>query len=297
VFHSSVVPLPVDLIHPKRAKPFHRPGWVYEEKYDGWRIVAFKDGGRVRLVSRRGRDHTARFPDVAAAIAKLSSRTLILDGELCVFDSKLVSQFHRLMDPGAELATPPVFMAFDCLRLRGRDLRPLPLRDRRKALEDVVAGADLVYPARRLEDDGLGAWVTVQERGYEGLVTKDDRAPYNPAHPSSAWWKVKVRHEARFVVVGIAKADGWPYALLVAERVNDQLVYRGRVEWGVGRRVIEAVAAAARRRLRPTCADAERWGDIIWVEPRVVVEVSYSEIMQSRLRDPVFRGNVTMSGM
>ena len=134
------------------------------------------------------------------------------------------------MDPGAEVGTPPVFMAF--LHLRGRDVRPLALRDRRKPLEDVAAGADLVYPARRLEDDGLTAWATVQERGYEGLVAKDERAPYNPAHPSAAWWKVKVRHEARFVVVGIAKAGGWPYALLVAERVGDQLVYRGRVEWG-----------------------------------------------------------------
>ena len=147
-----------------------------------------------------------------------------------------------------------------------------------------------MYPARRLEDDGLVAWATVQERGYEGLVAKDERAPYNPAHPSSAWWKVKIRHEARFVVVGIAKADGWPYALLVAERVGEQLVYRGRVEWGVGRRVIEAVTAGTRRRIRPTCADAARWGEVIWVEPSVEVEVSYSEVMGGRLRDPVLRG-------
>ena len=82
---SPVVPLALDLIHPRRAKPFHRNGWVYEEKYDGWRIAAVKDGRRGRLISRHGRDHTARFPDVAAAVAQLSPRTLILDGELCVF--------------------------------------------------------------------------------------------------------------------------------------------------------------------------------------------------------------------
>ena len=103
VFRTGAAPLPVELIHPRRAKPFHRDSWLYEEKYDGWRIIAAKDGGRVRLVSRRGRDHTTRFADVAAAIARLSARTLIL------------------------------FMAFDCLRLHGRDLRPRPLRDRRKA--------------------------------------------------------------------------------------------------------------------------------------------------------------------
>jgi len=133
VFRTGAAPLPVELIHPRRAKPFHRDSWLYEETYDGWRIIAVTDGGRVPLVSRRGRDHTTRFTDVAAAIARLSPRTLILDGELCVFNSKLVSQFHLMMDPGAKLATPPVFIAFDCLRLHGRDLRPRPLRDRRKA--------------------------------------------------------------------------------------------------------------------------------------------------------------------
>jgi ATP-dependent DNA ligase len=109
----------IAFIRPRLAKPFHRPGWVFEAKEDGWRIVAIKEGQHVRLPSRTGRDHAARFPDVAAAIARLSPRALILDGEVCVFDANLVSQFHLLSDPGDELATPPVDMALDCLRLRG----------------------------------------------------------------------------------------------------------------------------------------------------------------------------------
>jgi bifunctional non-homologous end joining protein LigD len=70
-------------------EPFHRPGWVYEEKYDGWRMLAFKDGVRVRLVSRNGVDHTRRFPDIAVAISKLSAGTLVLDGEVAIFDERL----------------------------------------------------------------------------------------------------------------------------------------------------------------------------------------------------------------
>jgi hypothetical protein len=100
---------------------------------------------------------------------------------------------------------------------------------------------------------------------------------------------VKVRHEARFVVVGLAMADGWPYALLVAEREGERLVYRGRVEFGVGRRTVEAVLANARRRIMAPCEDAERWRDSRLVEPSVEVEVSYSEVMQGRLRDAVRR--------
>jgi hypothetical protein len=73
--------------------PFHRDGWVYEEKVDGWRILAYKDGERVRLVSRNGRDHTRRFADLAAAVAKLSARTFVLDGEVAIYDQQLRSRF------------------------------------------------------------------------------------------------------------------------------------------------------------------------------------------------------------
>ena len=73
--------------------PFHRDGWVYEEKVDGWRIFAYKDGARVHLVSRHGRDHTRRFRDIAAAVAKLSARTLVLDGEVAIYDQQLRFRF------------------------------------------------------------------------------------------------------------------------------------------------------------------------------------------------------------
>jgi bifunctional non-homologous end joining protein LigD len=68
------------------AKPFHRDGWVYDEKVDGWRMLAYKDGDRVRSVSRNGRDHTRRFRDIVAAISKLSARSLVLDGEVVIYD-------------------------------------------------------------------------------------------------------------------------------------------------------------------------------------------------------------------
>jgi bifunctional non-homologous end joining protein LigD len=91
---SRLVPMQPTLAR----EPFHRPGWVYERKEDGWRMFAFKDGSHVRLVSRQGVDHTARFADIATAVANLSSRNLILDGEVCVFDAQLVSQFHLIGD-------------------------------------------------------------------------------------------------------------------------------------------------------------------------------------------------------
>jgi bifunctional non-homologous end joining protein LigD len=186
-----VPPQYVPMVPTLVREPFHRPGWIYEEKVDGWRILAHKDGGRVRLLSRTGIDHARRFPDVAAAIARLPARTLVIDGDLAVFDTDLRLRFELLgrADPDA-VVTPPVLIAFDVLRLGRKDLRPWPLRDRRKLLEDLVEGGELVLPVRRLPAYGAEAWAMVLARRYEGLVAKDEMSPYRGGVTRS-WLKVK----------------------------------------------------------------------------------------------------------
>ncbi|MGH9368649.1 MAG: hypothetical protein ACRD3M_13350, partial [Thermoanaerobaculia bacterium] len=93
------------------GEPFHRPGWVYEEKYDGYRILAYKEGKRVTLLSRNGKDRTGSFADVAKAVAALPDRSLLLDGEVVAFDRRLVSRFQLLQEGEA----PTVYAVFDCL--------------------------------------------------------------------------------------------------------------------------------------------------------------------------------------
>jgi ATP-dependent DNA ligase len=96
------------------AQPFQREGWVYEEKYDGWRMIAYKDGTTVRLVSRAGKDHSRRFAQLAAAIRVLPAVTLILDGEVAIVDDKLISRFEWFRQrPQGVVATPPIYMAFE----------------------------------------------------------------------------------------------------------------------------------------------------------------------------------------
>jgi len=137
--------LTVSLSHPTLIpRPIHRDGWIYEEKVDGFRMLAYKDGGQVRLVSRQGKDFTRRFAELASAIRALRYRTLILDGEVARYDERLVSRFEWLREgPKDELATPPMFMAFDCLQLDKDDLRGQALRVRRECLETVLDGAPL----------------------------------------------------------------------------------------------------------------------------------------------------------
>jgi bifunctional non-homologous end joining protein LigD len=176
------------------AKPFHREGLVFEEKVDGYRMVAYKDGAAVKLVSRQGIDHTSRYPDIVAALRALEIPTLILDGEVAVYDRHLVSRFEWLRHSSPpELATPPLFMVFDCPYRRGKDLRSQPLCVRRNVIEDVLDGQYLVLPVRRLANDGLAAWAEVFARGYEGLVAKDSSSPYVGGR-TLKWLKVKQPH-------------------------------------------------------------------------------------------------------
>src|SRR5205085_5106794 len=119
------------------------------------RMLAYKDGARVRLISRNAVDWTSRFRELAAAIAKLPADVLVLDGEVAVFDKNLVSRFHLLGDNDTGvLCTPPIYIGFDVLQVGTRDLRARSLAERRVFLEDQLDGHMMVLPCRRLPDDG-----------------------------------------------------------------------------------------------------------------------------------------------
>ena len=176
------------------ATPFHRPGWVYEEKVDGYRLVAYKQSGSARIVSRQGKAFTQRFPELAKAVAGLGAESVILDTEVAVFDRQLISRFEWLRGrPEGDVATPPMLMAFDLLELDGEDQRKRPLRERRQALEHLLKGERLILPVRRLSPSGLEAWKDVLRAGYEGLVAKDPESLYVPGR-TLKWLKVKQRN-------------------------------------------------------------------------------------------------------
>jgi len=165
----------VALMHPTLvARPFHRAGWVYEEKVDGRRMVAIKGKHGVRLMSRKGHDLTERFPELVKALSGLRPRAFILDGELAVYDRAFISRFEWLRRrPTDEPATLPVYMAFDLLELDGRDLRREPLKMRRRLLERLVRSHGMIFATRRLSRNGLKAWEEAVARGFEGIVVKN----------------------------------------------------------------------------------------------------------------------------
>jgi bifunctional non-homologous end joining protein LigD len=182
------------------ATPFHREGWVYEEKVDGWRMVAVKADGDVRLISRNGLDHTRRFPELVKDLIALKPKTFTLDGEVAVYDQALISRFEWLRSlPKDEPATLPVYMVFDVLELGGKDLRGEPLHERRRVLRRLVNGRRMILLVRHLSTNGLKAWEEALARGLEGIVAKDPESKYVPGR-TLRWIKVKqkdYRKEAR----------------------------------------------------------------------------------------------------
>lgn len=211
-------------------QPFHKPGWVYEEKYDGDRMLAYKEDKRVRLISRNGKDHTDRFRQLAMAIEKLRPALLLLDGEVVVLDRQGVSRFQLLQQGKGE----PIYAIFDCLYDDGKDLRREPLSGRRQVLEQVVPPKDGLLLSHRLAENGLEAYEIAKRRGYEGLVAKDLSSPYVEKR-SKFWLKVKVRKEDEFIIAGFTPPEGsrkYFGALLLGAYDKGKLRYVGKVGTG-----------------------------------------------------------------
>jgi bifunctional non-homologous end joining protein LigD len=272
-------------------KPFDKPGWIYEEKYDGYRILAYKEGDRVTLLSRNGNDRTATYPSVARAVQELPPRTLLLDGEVVAFDRKGISRFQLLQEGSANTT----YAVFDCLYDSGRDLRHEPLETRRAAAEAAIDQVNGLMLSRRLPRNGLEAFKAAKKKGYEGLVAKDLSSPYIESR-SSKWLKVKVHQEEEMVIGGFTKPEGARQhfgALLLGAYENGKLRYVGKVGTGF----TEDTLRSLYRKLEPLIesephfADPPRERDVTYVKPKLVAQISFQEWTADRkLRQPVFLG-------
>jgi bifunctional non-homologous end joining protein LigD len=271
-------------------KPFHEPGWIYEEKYDGYRILAYKEGDRVTLVSRNGNDRTATYAAVARAIQRLSMRTVLLDGEVVAFDSKRISRFQLLQ--GGHAAT---YAVFDCLYIAGRDLRDEPLERRRAAAESAIENVNGLIISRRLPDNGFEAYKIAKKKGYEGIVAKDLSSPYIEGR-STKWLKVKVHQEDEMVIGGFTKPEGarrYFGALLLGAYENGKLRYVGKVGTGFNEDTLASLYQKFKPlvQAKPAFVDPPREKSVTYLRPKLVGQISFQEWTADRkLRQPVFLG-------
>jgi bifunctional non-homologous end joining protein LigD len=272
-------------------EPFDKPGWVYEEKYDGIRILAYKEGKRVELVSRNEIDRTEGFPKIVDAIRALKPATLLLDGEVVVFDRKNVSRF-QLLQKGKGKA---VYAVFDCLYREGSDLRRKELSVRREAIQKSLDGSGSLFPSRRLAKNGLEAFREAKRRGYEGVVAKDLASDYLERR-SRDWLKIKVHQEDEFVIGGLTKPEGsrkYFGALLLGAYQEGKLHFVGKVGTGFDDCTLAALYEKFRPLVteRPPFVDLPREKGRTYLAPKLVAQISFQEwTADMKLRQPVFLG-------
>lgn len=300
VFPTKIDPMLADVC----AVPRRDPAWLYEPKLDGYRVIAYVHDGSVRLVSRGGLDLTMQFPEIVADLADQAVGAMILDGEIVALDPDGRPSFNALQNraqlktpqeiAAAQRAMPVVLVCFDLLHFAGVNVRDCAYVDRRRYL------AQCLLPSAHLQlihavDDGEALFAAALEHGFEGIVAKRKDSPYQPGRRSRAWVKVKALRTAEFVVGGYTKGKGAREpigALLLGYWNGEKLEYVGHVGSGLDEatiRMLQGRFAKLATKVSPFAKKPPLHRPTTWVEPTVVVEVSFEDrTSDGLLRAPVF---------
>ncbi len=286
------------------AEPFSDPDWVFEPKFDGYRLLAAREeGGPVVLRSRRGNDLTESFPELAFALSCLPLERWLIDGEVVVNDARGLPSFALLQQRAkrsrradvlaASVRLPAVFHAFDLPVAGAYDLRQLPLVERKRWLAELLPSAGLVRYTEHVAEAGEALYEQARRLDLEGLMAKRAGSAYCSGR-SPEWRKLPVEHFADCVVLGFTESDGAQSgfgALLLGQYAGGRLRYVGRVGSGFD--------SALRDRLTAQLSDAAPLSDLPdalptekgwhWRCSDQVCEVRHKQYSgEGRLRQPVF---------
>lgn len=285
--------------------PFNNPEWLFELKYDGVRVLLHLEDGKITLQGRSGRDETARYPELQESLALLRASSALLDGEIVSLDRSGRPSFSDLqkriqlgprdaVEAAAEKAV--VFMAFDLLFLDGRDLRGLPLEQRKQALRSVLGENQRVRYADEVWEKGEAFYEQVRQLELEGVIAKRAQSLYATGKRTRDWLKIKVRPTQDCVICGYVPGRGRRReigALLLGVYAEGELVPAGRVGTGFSDRQLEELRAQldrlhSSRSAWPNPDAADRGA--VWAKPKLVCEVEHAGwTVTQKLRQPSFR--------
>jgi bifunctional non-homologous end joining protein LigD len=256
--------------------------WAYEIKYDGYRTLAFVDGGTTRLQSSNLIDVTAKYPELGHFAESVNAPSAIVDGELVVLDAEGRPSFELMQQHATQVA----FYVFDVLSVDGHDTVALPYEQRRDLLTGLIeAGSNWMVPVHRL-GDGAALVAATAERGLEGVMAKRLGSVYTPGKRTQNWRKVKNRRTVEVVIggyrPGTGNREGTFGALLVGVPNADGLRFAGGVGTGFNQRMLETL----KRRLKALRTDhcpfstippREYSRDATWVRPELRAKVEITE--------------------
>ncbi|MBI2159349.1 MAG: DNA ligase D [Candidatus Rokubacteria bacterium] len=288
------------------TEPFSDPGWVFEIKYDGVRILASRAGRRVELRGRSGRVVTERYPEIALALRALPLDRFVLDGEIVALDETGRSSFQRLQArmnltraadiERARASVPVTGIFFDALALDGRDLRRLPLEARKECLGLLVPKRGVARYGDHVLEHGREFFDAASAARLEGVVAKK-RASRYVGRRSRDWLKIKCQLGQEFVIGGSTAPQGSRAhfgALHLGLYENGRLVYVSKVGTGFDERMLALIAEKLRplaRATSPFDVGTPAGRGHRWAEPKLVCEVRFTEwTADGGIRHPAFLG-------
>lgn len=277
--------------------------WLYEIKFDGYRILAHLNHGEVRLMTRNGKDWSARFAELAATLAALPIKQAVLDGEVVALLPDGISSFRHLQEALSHRDTGELFyQVFDLPVLDGQDLSAVPNIKRKQALKQLLDAAGVTALGRvrytdHLSEQGPALLERICQMGLEGIIAKRAQGNYQQRR-SKQWLKVKCVQYEEFVVGGFTAPSGSRYGfgslLLGAYDEQGRLSYAGRVGTGFNGRQLKSIHQGLSATEIERSPFAKRPPDskgAHWVEPLLVIEVEFTERTRDGvLRHPAFRG-------
>ncbi|MDQ6822894.1 MAG: non-homologous end-joining DNA ligase [Candidatus Eremiobacteraeota bacterium] len=288
-------------------EPFDDDAWVYEIKWDGYRALCTVDEkGRVRLVSRNGLDFLPQFPEFAELSRAFATLPVIVDGEIVSLDDAGRSSFQRLQGsfnrnrPSGRSKDvehyPLTFVAFDALYADGKDLRKLPLEERKSLLERIIIDKDLVMYSKHVRGAGRALFEQAQKNNLEGIIAKKSDSTYQERRTRD-WLKIKAQLMAECVVGGYTEPRGSRKgfgALLVGLYEGKTLHYVGHVGTGFDGKLLASLTARLQKLERKTTPFSEVVDSNTkahWVKPELVAQIRFAEWTRDGLmRQPAFLG-------
>jgi bifunctional non-homologous end joining protein LigD len=279
--------------------------WIFERKLDGERALAFRDGQRVRFMSRNRKDLYAAYPEVVEALAGQPALDVVLDGEVVAFDrgqtsfARLQGRMHlRDPDRARRSGITVFYYTFDLLHLKGHDLTRLPLRRRKALLRQCIHFAGPLRFMTHRAEHGERYHREACAKGWEGLIAKRASAPYT-AGRSPDWLKFKCVADQELVIGGFTDPKGSRAgfgALLVGYYEDGKLAYAGKVGTGYNEKLLRDLRGELDRLTRedpPFELNSTKLPrrDVHWVEPKLVAQIGFTEWTgDGRLRHPRFQG-------
>ncbi|MGH6858736.1 MAG: non-homologous end-joining DNA ligase [Phyllobacterium sp.] len=273
--------------------------WLFEVKWDGYRLAIHIESGGVRIITRGGRDWTHRFPAIAEAARNLGVGTAILDGEAVVLDERELPDFGLLQQSlggrdGKRTSQEAVLYAFDLLYFDGQDLRDMDLVGRRHLLQDLVGGAGgAIRFSEAIEGEGATLLIDACRHGLEGIIAKRKDSSYGSGR-SGDWLKIKCIQSESFFIVGwepSMAAVGGIGRLLLAAYKGDDLVFVGSVGTGFSSRTATTLRKQLEKlkTIRPQVPMTEK--DVQFVLPTLIAEIEFRAWTQdSKLKHPSYKG-------